>query len=212
MKLAQTSAQAPAQAPAQILPQPAGQEGPATSAPLDPAALLETLRDIQMPAEIPWWPPALGWWLLFGAALLGYLAWRYEWHTRWRRTSRIAPPVAADTAAFRELERVRAAFAADGDVKALAVALSVLLRRVAMESVSRDQAAALTGEPWLEWLDAQVGGNTFSAGLGHALVDAPYRAPADVADQVDGDALLQICEKWIMQMFHANVSNDAARG
>ncbi len=169
-------------------------------APADPATLLEMLRDIQLPAAVSWWPPAPGWWWLSGIALLAYFAWRYEWYARWRRPARASAAPAADTAAFEELARARAAFADDGDVCALVAALSVLLRRVAMGFVSRDEAAALTGEPWLEWLDAQVGGEAFSSGPGRALADAPYRAPASVASEVDGDALLRVCEEWVLAM------------
>ncbi len=170
----------------------------AQAAPADSATLLELLRDIQLPAAVSWWPPAPGWWLLLGVALLAWLIWRYEWYAGWRRSARATPALSAPAAALEELARARAAFAGNGDAGALVASLSVLLRRVAMGVASRGEAAALTGEPWLKWLDAQVEGEAFSAGPGRVLADAPYRAAADVAAEVDGDALLRVCEEWIV--------------
>ena len=202
-----------AQVPADLTQPPAGlaqaPAGPSRSAPGDPAALLELLRDIQLPAAIPWWPPAPGWWLLPGIVLLAYLGWRRRWYAGWRRMlARPPPPVTARVAALGELARARAAFASDGDARALVSGLSVLLRRVAMEFASREEAASLTGERWLEWLDARIEGEGFSAGPGRVLADAPYRASAEV--DFDGDALLRICEEWVLAVSRAASPRSAA--
>ena len=114
---------------------------------------------------------------------------------------RAPAPLPASAAALEEITRARKAFAESGDVHALLAALSVLLRRVAMESASRAEVAALTGESWLEWLDAQLEDKRFSAGPGRALAEAPYRAPDAVVAGVDGDALLRLCEEWVAAVF-----------
>ncbi len=198
--------QAPAQMPGPGVPV----QAPAQAAPADPAALLEMLRDIQLPAAVPWWPPAPGWWLLLSVALLAWLNWRYEWRAKWRRPAHSAPMLSAQAVALAEFARTRAKFAENGDVGALVASLSALLRRVAMEFASRDEAAALTGDPWLAWLDARTGNEGFSAGPGRVLADAPYRAPADVAATVDGEALLRVCEECIERMLKIESRGDAA--
>ena len=190
-----------AQAPPAVPSQAADpSQAPAQMPAADPAALLEMLRDIQMPAAVAWWPPAPGWWVLLAVALIVFLGWRFRWHERWRRFRR--PPqdaaVESSAAALREIERARTAFVASGDFHALAAALSVLLRRVSLHFAPRGEVAALTGESWLAWLDAQTQGEDFSSGPGRALTEAPYRAAA-VA--VGGEALLGVCEKWVQAMF-----------
>ena len=164
----------------------------------DPSAFLEMLRDLHLPAAVSWWPPAPGWWLLLGIALLAYLGWRYSWYEKWFNRRHLPAPPSADVAALEEIARVRAVFVKNGDVHELVASLSILLRRVAMEFFSRDKVAALTGESWLKWLDGQVQSESFSAGVGRAFVDAPYRNPTDVAAAVDGDALLRVCEEWVV--------------
>ncbi len=183
--------QAPAQMPAQM---------PTQMPAADPAALLEMLRDIHLPAAVAWWPPAPGWWVLLAVALLVLLGWRFRWHEKWRRFRHPPhePAVESRAVALREIERARSAFIASGDFHALAAALSVLLRRVSLQFAPRDEVAALTGESWLAWLDAQAQGEGFSSGPGRALADAPYRAGAAA---VDGEALLGLCEKWVQAMF-----------
>lgn len=82
------------------------------------------LRDIHLPADPGWWPPAPGWWVLAGVVLgvAGWLGWR-----RWR--GRVARRRLRQADA--ELSALRAAHAVDGDTSALAAGVSQLLRRVA---------------------------------------------------------------------------------
>ena len=175
----------------------------------DPTALLGVLRDVRLPAAVTWWPPAPGWWVLLGVGLLGTLAWRYGWYDkclRFVRPSSRPPPSAAEVA-LEEIARLRAAFEKDGDVHELASALSGLLRRVSMKAASREEVAALTGEDWLRWLDERVEdaawGDAFRTGAGRVLAEAPYRSPADVAASMDGEALLQLCERWVSSVLEA---------
>ena len=192
--------------------EPATPALPSEALSLDPAALLEVLRDVQLPTAVSWWPLAPGWWVLPGAAALGALAWRCGWYDRFRRFVRPSPPLLSPAEiALQEIARVRVDFVEDGNVYALASALSVLLRRVSMKIASREEVAALTGEQWLQWLDGQarnVAGDgawddAFHAGSGCALADAPYRVPADVAAAVDGEALLATCERWVLLVLRA---------
>ena len=46
---------------------------------------LDNLRDIVEPAFIPWWPPALGVWLLLALVAVWLVAGLGLWWVRWRR-------------------------------------------------------------------------------------------------------------------------------
>jgi hypothetical protein len=141
------------------------------------------LRDIHLPPSPPWWPPAPGWWLL-GALILAlalgagwWLARRWR-EQRWRRRL------------MRELAAIESApEAAEG--AALAAALSQLLRRAALLLDRR--AAALSGQAWLAFLDARVGGEAFRLGPGRVLADAPFRRSV-VFDRAE---LVRLVRRWL---------------
>jgi hypothetical protein len=51
----------------------------------------------------------------------------------------------------------------------------------------------LTGDAWLRALDRIGGLEQFESGPGRALTEAPYRS----CGEVDGEALLTLCERWL---------------
>ena len=118
-----------------------------SGAPASPASAASTagpvLRDIHLPAEPSWWPPAPGWWLLAACVLLALaaLAWAWRRHHRARRYQRRI---------LDELERLVRVHREDGDRAAMLGGLHQLLRRVARP---HDAAAVrLRGEAWREVL------------------------------------------------------------
>jgi Domain of unknown function (DUF4381) len=134
------------------------------------------LRDIHLPPEPSWWPPAPGWWLLAAIAIVAMvLGTRALLRYRRERRRRLA--------LHAEFE---AAVAIVDPVARLA-AISQLLRRAAR--LQRPAAAALHGEAWLRFLDgiddatgaapSTESTHPFSAGVGRALLDGPYRAQTD---------------------------------
>lgn len=154
------------------------------NAALDPGSL--PLRDIHLPEAVSWWPPAPGWWLLLClAALLVFAALRPR---RGRRTRR-----SALGRARQELAEIKHEFDLRPDRAGLARALSVLLRRLAMSLYGRRDAAALTGEDWLAFLDQKAEGHEFTQGAGRSLIEAPYRPNPEY----DHAALLQLVSGWI---------------
>lgn len=141
------------------------------------------LRDIHLPAPISWWPPAIGWWLLAVALIVGTVlaVWLIR---RWRR----ATPTKL---ALRELDYLAQDAGLDPAEKLRR--LSILLRRTALSFYPREQVAGLTGEAWLLWLDSAFGAPRFSEGPGRWLAEAPYR-PTPAADI---EPLLDLCRDWI---------------
>lgn len=152
----------------------------------DPAQL--PLRDIHLPEEISWWPPAPGWWILAGVFLLagvGVWYWRGQ-HERARAS--------AVYAAMRRLHELRAAYQQHDDPLQLVRELSILLRRMSISTTGREESAGLTGEAWLQCLDTCLPEKPFSSGRGRVLIEAPYRQAIDPGELAP---LLEICEQWL---------------
>lgn len=144
------------------------------------------LRDIHLPEQPGFWPPAPGWWLLAVVLLAALIAAGWSGWRAWRRRRRRRMLLA-------ELERLRV----ESDRgPALAAAVSALLKRVALSRYPRVEVAPLSGEAWLTFLDRTGGDGRFVAGPGQVLADAPY-AP-DVA-AVDASGLLTAAREWMLR-------------
>lgn len=139
---------------------------------------LAGLRDYHLPDALHWWPPAPGWWLL---ALLMLLALAAVWRLRRRRGRQHR---AADLA-LRELAALRDRWAQDGDDLAFVRALAALLRRYALARWPADEAAGLSGAPWVRYLADKCAAapagvrEALAGGLGRAITDLAYRPAAD---------------------------------
>jgi hypothetical protein len=147
---------------------------------------LAGLRGYHLPEPVTWWPPAPGWWLLTGLALIGVALLLYGAY-RYRRRGALARQARAELAALQ------AAFERERDPVALARGLSRLLRRFALARFPRQEVAGLTGEAWLAFLDTHGGEGRFRDGPGRVLIDAPYR----LAATVPADALTALAGDWI---------------
>lgn len=152
---------------------------------MNPAEL--PLRDVHLPGEIGWWPPAPGWWML-GLLVIASIVWAVRaWRRRraWRRS-----PLRLAAAEFR---RLRDGWSAHGNSRQLARDLSTWLRRTGMSLRSRREAASLTGAAWWGYLDDMAGIAVFGPDGGRLLTEAPYRA----SGEIDGDRMLTLCERWL---------------
>jgi hypothetical protein len=143
------------------------------------------LKDIHLPQPVGWWPLAPGWWLVVCALLMLLLAAVFLY----RRMQQLA--------ALRTAGKMLLALKNQpqhNDLQTL-VALSALLRRVAISRAGRTDVAALSGSAWLAWLDRPFADAPFSQGVGRCLADAQYRQspPADT----DMQALFKLCERWL---------------
>lgn len=100
---------------------------------------LDRLHDLALPLEVPWWPPAPGWYVVIALSLTAasWLALRL-----WRRWQANA----YRRAALKELQAL--------DTPA---AIAELLRRTALAIAPRPVIAELTGPAWLDWLARQCG-------------------------------------------------------
>ena len=148
------------------------------------------LRDIHLPAEPGWWPPAPGWWLLAAIALvLLFLAWR-----AWARRRRLAHTRAGLVHDFNALLQQHPESAASRVAE-----ISMFLRRAGKRYAPA--AHTLRDDAWLAFLDGDDPDRPFSTGPGRVLIDGPYRpdvAPADV------DALAQLARARLPQFVGRN--------
>ncbi len=149
---------------------------------------LAGLRDIHLPLDPSWWPPAPGWWLLAVLVLLLSVAVALGW----RRARRRGAPYRA---ARRELQGIRNRYRDDGDAAAAARRVSVLLRRVVLAVRGEPAVAGLVGERWLEFLDRAGATDAFSRGPGRVLESAAWSRHGN-----DPGALIDLAEATLERM------------
>jgi hypothetical protein len=163
---------------------------------------LQALRDIHDALGNPWWPPAIGWWLLLlSACVIGVMIWRY------RRRWPLLPPIPMIHVgdwrwdARRELNQLRRS-PQRSRVKAQAAELSELLKRIAMARHGRASCAGLSGDAWLDWLSERDPEGFDWRHDGRLLLRAAYgpenRHEADTqADQQQLQRLFVATDRWI---------------
>lgn len=157
--------------------------------PLDPPGqdLLEQLRGLHLPGQVPFWPLAPGWWMLAGALLVVLLIALF---LEWRRRQTLSYKVR------QQVKAIAADVKAHPDARAVAAASAMLLRRVVV-SRGRDEAAVtFTGAAWEQVLAAGKGG--MGAEMARFVALAPYVAPrAPGGDAVPRAALVTALCAWI---------------
>jgi hypothetical protein len=152
-----------------------------------PQNLLAQLYDITGLDYIGWWPLAPGWWavlalglIVAGAAYLRRRAYQRSWKG----------------------DASRALIALDkrlvgGNAQEIAAALSVLLRRVAMQCSTRAECAGLKGGDWLRWLTKKDPGGFDWASHGSLLIEAPYAPPGRNISPQAVKILIRAAKRWV---------------
>lgn len=148
---------------------------------------LAGLHGYHLPDAVSWWPPAPGWWLLAGLAVLAATVAVWLLVRRHRRR-------AALRAALAELDALTGELAVldPGD---FARRLSRLLRRCALTRYPRHEVAGLTGAAWLRFLDERGATREFTSGRGRLLCEAPYIPATDTQALRD---LATVSRDWIL--------------
>lgn len=142
---------------------------------------LAALRPLHAPPPVSWWPPAPGWWL---AAMLAtaVIYWLY------RHRQRMAPRRAA-------LQELKLLEKNKDTMDQPAAVLNQLLKRYALVCWPAEDVASLSGQAWLEFLDAHGGDGQFLHGGGQQLITAPYQQqPGDMNELT---ALTELVRQWI---------------
>ena len=145
---------------------------------------LQNLNDIVLPAPVPWWPLAPGWYILAAILLVLLVVLALRGWRRWRRN------------AYRRqaLARVAAMRAGQGELGDL----PAVLKQTAMCVWPRRQVAALCGPDWHDFLDSSGAGGRFGDGAGGILDRLSYGGaavhPPDAAERL---RLLDAAETWL---------------
>ncbi|MEM6468244.1 MAG: DUF4381 domain-containing protein [Planctomycetota bacterium] len=108
---------------------------------------LDLLRDVVSPMRVSWWPPSPGSMFLVAIVLLWFSVLAFRLIQRYRRR-------AYRRQAVRELAEIK-----PGDF----LALSELLKRVALVSFPRERVASLAGSDWMQFLSSTNDQVDFSA-------------------------------------------------
>ncbi|WP_417739442.1 DUF4381 domain-containing protein [Rosistilla oblonga] len=142
---------------------------------MDDATSLDRLHDIVVPPEVPWWPPAPGWYAVMilvaaGVLAIAYRAWRHWQANRYRR------------AALQELQ------SADS-----AAAISEILRRTALTIQTRGEIADLVGDRWATWL-SEAAAQPMPPQVREQLASAIYRK-SETTDELH--SLREYADRWI---------------
>jgi hypothetical protein len=153
---------------------------------------LAQLRDIRLPQEVSWWPLAPGWWIALGIVLALALGAAIFIVLR-RRTVKYV--------ALRELERLSSQDAESASPEQLAVALSVLLRRVVLRLDLGKNLAQAHGDDWQSFLHAAPDG--MPEAVARLIATAAYAPAAQTVDTTQQpehpsrNALLDATRSWI---------------
>ena len=153
------------------------------------ADLLNQLHDIHTPLPPPFWPPALGWWIIAGLLILLFTSAVWWWYRHYYLSQ------AFKRIALKELTQLREDYQHNNDSTQLVMALSILLRRVALVKYPRSQVANLIGMAWLQFLDKTGKTQDFTNGQGQVLRTAPYQK----STLIEANDLFRLVTTWIKQ-------------
>lgn len=163
---------------------------------VNPAALLEDLRDIHLPADPSWWPLAPAWWvLLFIILLLCVLLFVFL-----KKRAQLKSKIARHQQYESRLNVLRQQFSQHQDKSQLLQECSMLLRQIA---IAQDQSMAnITGKQWLNSLDDLFDCKAFTNGVGRLFADTHYRARAEY----DSDELMTLMKGCLNQLLDQQIS------
>ena len=149
--------------------------------------LLSQLRDIHTAPQVPWWPPAPGWWVLaiLVLLLLGWLAQRALGRLRvhQRRKQMLA-----------WVDHLNATVDPKRDPQAYLSTLNRIFKLVALRAFPEDRCAALAGQDWVDFLSSELKDSHPDLSLA-VLASGPY----DPAPQFDPGAMSELTRDWIRQ-------------
>lgn len=144
---------------------------------MEPVDPLAALRDIRLPHDPSWWPPAPGWWLLGLLVLIVVALVVKGARTLLGRRRALRPLVAARYM----LAHIESDLARDGDHVRAVRRLSVLLRRYLLARFPGAGPAALSGGQWARYVASVANGAGRAEDDLETLLEAPYRPGASDA-------------------------------
>ena len=160
---------------------------------MDSEELLAQLADIHLPADISFWPPALGWWVL---ALLLLIASSFATRKLYKK----AEQRKACQYALAELENcLEKLDESAGQKKLLQYVndVNTVLRRVALVKFPESNPGSLVGETWIAFIRRTGNSSQLDDQLSTALSHGRFRNQIEV----DSQALNQMARSWILSVY-----------
>lgn len=150
---------------------------------------LQQLRDVHLPPDPSWWPPAIGWWLV---ALLILLALGWTCQQLFQAYKKRAPSRAARAQLTDLYHRYQA-----GEISAIEYLhnSNELLKRLMVRAYQQTSYARLSGDAWLRVLDEISGTSKFTSGSADVLGNVRFSAEPEVDVEQLHSALQQVLKK-----------------
>jgi hypothetical protein len=149
--------------------------------------LLAQLRDIHVTPEVPWWPPAPGWWIL-ALLLVFVLIWLGRRALKSFRSHRLRKQM------LGWVDHLNETIDPGRDPQAYLSTLNRIFKLVALRAFPDQKCASLAGQEWVNFLADQMNGSQPGDSL-DVLASGPY----DPAPQFDPVAMSELARVWIQR-------------
>jgi hypothetical protein len=164
---------------------------------------LSQLADIHLPAEIGFWPPAPGWWLLL-ALLIAALIWAgFRALKQWQQRRRYNFALAELDKCYQQ-HASRAAGDTEQNTAAaldLVNGVNTVLRRVALKHFPDDQVASLSGQQWVDFIRTSSVSTLLDDQIAIALAQGRFARRCEV----DTEKLHAMAQQWIKGLYLAKI-------
>lgn len=148
--------------------------------------LLAKLKDVHLPAEVSWWPLAIGWWILIALfiVILIFIAVQKHLKAKKFRLSRLA---------VSELKIIE-----NSNEKDWLIQLEVLLKRASLAHFPKAKVASLTQDSWISFLQT-TGENIWDDQSLLLLKDSVYQNQ-DKIPSSHKKIIFSQSEQWLIQL------------
>jgi hypothetical protein len=151
--------------------------------------LLQQLRDIHLPTDPIWWPPAPGWWLLALLTIAGLVyAIRFLYQAYERRR-----PIRRARVLYRNLHTEYARGVIDAPT--FLHEANELLKRLFIHGLHEDRARKANDASWLRLLDERSDSKAFSEGPGRQLGNQRFKLLPEADPETLHPILTNLLEK-----------------
>lgn len=145
------------------------------------------LRGLHMPSEPGFWPLAPGWWVLMVLVILVLLVMVFLWYRKRQKTRQWL-------AIKKEIDALAERHQKEPNATALLTEASVLLRRYEKYHHQQNHAASLSGQAWIDHLNASHADQPFEP-WAELLTQGIYQPNVEF----DAGALLDLVSRHIKQ-------------
>ncbi|MBE6456297.1 MAG: DUF4381 domain-containing protein [Alphaproteobacteria bacterium] len=148
---------------------------------------LSGLKDIHLPEQPTFFPPAIGWWIVLFFLLVVFLGGLFGYYKYYTSPKQYA---------LRLLRQIMMQKISDIDIL---IDLGKLLKRIALIVFPRSEVASLSGQEWADFL-FKTGNHSFSRKQTELISQAAY-LPKQKAIAIHKEKLYTATRDWISSVF-----------